>query len=68
MMYYIKAKVVIRVAGISGPWEAIISYLVNAPNLEVAKQKYELQVRKDKSNMDAQSFKFEYIEIATEIK
>lgn len=68
MMYYIEAKVIIRVVGISGPWEYISAYLVNAPSLEVAKQRYESQVRKDRANMDAQSFKFEYVKIAPEIK
>lgn len=66
-MFYIKARVVIKVAGISAPYEKMCSYLVNAPNVAVSKQKFESQVRKDNTNMDAQSFKFEYTEIAPTI-
>ena len=67
MLYYIEAKVSIKVAGISGPWDKTPTYLVNAPSVSVAKQKFEDQVRRDNANMEAQSFKFEYLKIAGEI-
>ena len=68
MLFYIKAKVSIRVAGISGPFVRECSALPNANNVAEAKQKFETQVRNDNSNMQAQSFNFEYIEVASEIK
>jgi hypothetical protein len=68
MLFYIKAKVSIRVAGISGPFERSHSALVNANNVTEAKQKFEVVVKRENSNMQAQSFNFEYVEIAGEIK
>jgi hypothetical protein len=67
MLYYIEAKVIIKVFGISGPWEKIIGYLVDAPNVQTAKQKYTSQVKKDNSNMEAESFTFDYLKIAPTI-
>ena len=68
MLFYIKAKVSIRVAGISGPFEKQCSSLVNAGDVTQAKQKFENIVKHDNSNMQAQSFNFEYVEVASEIK
>jgi hypothetical protein len=64
MLFYIEAKIVIRVQGISGPFEEVIVWLVNAPTLPVAKAKFEAQVRRDKARMEAQSFTFEYLKTA----
>lgn len=66
-MIYIKAKVSIRVAGISGPFEYIPSYLVNSRTVDHAKLKFEERVKWDNRNKEADSFKFEYLEVATEI-
>ena len=68
MLFYIKAKVSIRVAGISGPFQRECSALVNANVVTEAKQKFENVVKHDNSNMQAQSFNFEYVEVASEIK
>lgn len=56
-----------RVFGISGPFEVTASYLVNAPNVSVAKSKFETQVRQDNQEKEASSFCFEYLEVAPEI-
>ena len=67
-MFLIEANVTIRVAGISGPFLRSVMYLVNAPNLNVAKQKYEDQVRRDFAHMMPNSVGVEYTKIAAEIK
>jgi len=68
MLYYIEAKVSMKVAGISGPFEEIVTWLVNnVPNVAYAKQKYESQVRRDFAHIQAQSFEFKYIKIAGEL-
>ena len=59
-MYLIEAKVTIRVRGISGPWEKIAGYLVEAGNQQEAQRKFETQVKNDNANMDAESFYFLY--------
>ena len=68
MLFYIKAKVSIRVDGISGPFEKPSSALVNAIDKGEAKQKFENVVRLENANMQAKSFQFEYLEFAGEIK
>lgn len=68
MLFYIKAKVSIRVTGISGPFEKNSSALVNATTVSEAKTKFENNVKRENANMQAQSFNFEYTEIAGEIK
>ena len=67
MKYYIKAKVSMRVAGISGPFEYTASYLVNDSTVDHAKLKFENQVRQDNRSKEAYSFSFEYLEVASEI-
>ena len=67
MKFYIKAKVTVRVFGISGPFEYIASYLVNDNTVEHAKIKFEDQVKWDNRTKEADSFKFEYLEVASEI-
>jgi len=69
MLFLIEAKVIIRVPGISGPFEYVVTYLVNALNLNIAKYKFEAQVRLDKQNHGlGNSFTFIYTKIASEIK
>ena len=63
-MTYIKAKVIIKMDKISGPYEQIISWLVNTPNIGIAKQKFEERVRNDFAHMQARTFTFDYLEIA----
>ncbi len=67
MLFYIESNVMIRVAGISGPFLRNQAYLVNAPTLGVAKGKYENQVRLDCAHMVPEAVKFEYTKIAQEI-
>lgn len=65
----IKAKVIIRVQGISGPWEQIISKnILDAPNIPKAKEFFEKYVWMEHQHMMPQSIKFEYIEISEGIK
>jgi hypothetical protein len=66
-IFYIEAKVTIRVEGISGPWEPTVLHLVRANDLNSAKAKFESQVKKDNERMMAKSFVFEYLKIGTEI-
>ena len=65
--FYIKAKVTMRIFGISGPFEYTASYLVGAAGVDAAKAKFERQVRWDNRAKEANSFNFEYLEIASEI-
>lgn len=67
-LYTLKSKVTIRIAGISGPFEEIKALHVNAPNLEIAKRKYESKISNDFLHMSYQSINFEYLEIIEEIK
>jgi hypothetical protein len=68
MMFYIEAKTSIRVAGISGPFEQVCAYLVNAPHVAIAKQKFEAQIWRDFAHMAPAKIDFEYTKIAGEIK
>jgi len=58
--FLIEAIVEIRVENISGLWKKTIGYIVNAPNLNSAKTKFEDKVKADLSNMEAKKFTFEY--------
>jgi hypothetical protein len=68
MLFYLKANVTMRVAGISGPFVRTVSWLVNAENPDHAKFKYETQVKKDFAHMQLSHIEFEYTEFAGEIK
>jgi hypothetical protein len=68
MLYYLRANVTLRVAGISGPFVRTISWLVNADNPDQAKWKYERQVKRDFTHMQFSDVAFEYIEFAGEIE
>lgn len=67
MLYWIQAKVQIRVFGISGPFEETITKLVNASSTADAKMKYEHHVRKMFAHMNGESFSFQYLIIADTI-
>ena len=67
MLYYIKAKIIIRVAGISGPFEQVISALVHGNTTNMAKSKFQNFAKQRFAHMQSQSIDFEYIEIAGEI-
>jgi len=67
MLYFIKAKVVIRVRGISGPFEQTVIQLVNAHTTNEARSKFEAHIRKRFAHMNGESFSFDYLEIADTI-
>lgn len=67
-MYYIKAKVTISIAGISGPFIQILSALVHGTSTNNAKDKFENYVKAQFAHMLPQNVAYEYIEIAGEIK
>ena len=67
MLYFIVCKIVIRVRGISGPFEETITQLVNAPNTSTAKVKFEQHVRQRFAHMKSESFAFQYLTIADTI-
>lgn len=68
MLYYLESKVHVRVAGISGPFEQIVTWLVNANSLVEAKQKFEARVRNDNASAMPESITFKYVKIAGELK
>lgn len=68
MLFFIRANVVMRVAGISGPFNKTVSWLVNANDPQHAKVKYEAQVARDHAHMQFSAIAFEYLEFAGEIK
>lgn len=67
-LYTLKAKVILRVDGISGPFERIVTWHVNATNVDEAKAKYEERVSQSEKHVGFRSIAFEYIEIIGEIK
>lgn len=67
-LYYIKAKISVRVEGISGPFNETLSALVRGISTENAKTKFEAYVKQHYAHMMARSIVFDYVEIAGEIK
>jgi hypothetical protein len=67
MIYFIQAKVNIRVWGISGPFTETVTKLVKAHNTNEAKSKYEEHVKQMFAHMNAESFEFDYMTIADTI-
>jgi hypothetical protein len=67
MLFYIKAKVTVRVNNISGPFEDTKTYLVNAPELEVAKSKFKRRIEQDCNHMLPGRIEIQYLEIGEEI-
>lgn len=67
MLFYLKAKVSLKVTNISSPFNEIHSHLVRGNSLNEAKQKFEQHVRRGKQHVEANAINFEYIEVATEI-
>lgn len=67
MLYWIKAKIVIRVFGISGPFEETVTKLVNARSTNEARAKYEAHIRQMFAHMRGESISFQYITIADTI-
>ena len=68
MLFYIEAKISIKVQGISGPFEGLESNLVNATSMREAQQKFEAHVRQKHSDKMPQSIKFDYTKLAYEIR
>ena len=67
MVFYIKAKVAVKVRGISGVFNEVRSHLVHANDSRDAQNKFENRIRRDKENAAPEDVNFEYLEIATEI-
>jgi len=67
-LYYIKAKISVRVEGISGPFNETLSALVRGVSTENAKVKFEAYVKQHYAHMQARKIDFEYLEVAGEIK
>ena len=66
-LYTLKAKVTVRVPGISGPFEQVVAWHIHAEKLEDAKYKFEQHVKRDNANADYNNIKFQYVEIIGEI-
>lgn len=72
-LFYVRAKTVARVRGISGPIEQTISHLVNAEDAFQAKAKFEAEADKEikisivKFAGHPDSITYDYQEVATEI-
>lgn len=67
MLYWIQAKVEMRVFGISGPFVETITKMVNAHSTAEARSKYEQHVRQMFFHMNCESFDFQYLIIADTI-
>jgi hypothetical protein len=67
MLYWIQAKVVIRVFGISGPFEQVVTQMVNARHTQEARTKFENHMRARFAHMNGESFHFEYLTVADTI-
>ena len=67
MLYYIKAKVSIKVFGISGTSQEGVSKLVNANSETDALHKFENFCSRKFSTMQPETIKYEWLEIAGEI-
>ncbi len=68
MLFYLEAKVSVRVTGISGPFQEVITWLVNANNIIDAKEKFKAHVRSEKASALPESINFEFIKIAGELR
>lgn len=67
MLYFIQARVQIRVFGISGPFEETVTKLVEAHNTVEAQSRYEAHIRQMFAHMQSESFRFQYITVADTI-
>jgi hypothetical protein len=67
MMYWIQAKVTIRVFGISGPFEQVVTQMVTAHDTNEARTKFEAHIRRRFAHMNGESFAFEYLTVADTI-
>lgn len=67
MLYYIKAKVSIKVFGISGNSQEGVSKLVNANSENEALAKFKTYCNQKFSKMQPESINYEWLEIAGEI-
>jgi hypothetical protein len=67
MLTYFKAKVSIKVFGISGESQEGVSCLVESPNVNLAQVKFENYCREKFKHMEFQGIRFEYLEIAPQI-
>ena len=67
ILFYIKSRVYIKVFGLSGESQEIVSAIPLAPNVTVAKQKYEAHCKEKYKKMEYENIRFEYLEIAPQI-
>lgn len=67
MLYWIQAKVIIKVFGISGPFEQTVTQMVNANNTNDARTKFENHMRRRFAHMQGESINFEYLIVADTI-
>jgi len=68
MLFYIKAKVYIKVFGISAEHLREISVIVKAANREMAKEKFRQHCQRTFAHMQYDSIRYEFDEIAEEIQ
>ncbi len=67
MLYWIQAKISIKVFGISGPFEQVVTQMVNARNTQEARSKFENHIRQRFAHMNGESFDFQYLIVADTI-
>lgn len=67
MLYWIQCKVVIKVFGISGPFEQVVTQMVNARSTQEARVKFENHMRKRFAHLNGESFDFQYLVVADTI-
>jgi hypothetical protein len=67
-LFLLEAKVTIRVRGIGGDFIPTVAWLVNAPDINSAKQKFVNHVKQDYAHMQFESIQFEWVKQVGEIK
>lgn len=67
MLFYIEAKVSVKVAGISGPFQEVFVKLVNATTLNLAKRKFENNIKELKAATMPEKITFEYLKLGDEL-
>lgn len=67
MLFYIEAKVHVKVAGISGPFQETYVKLVHANKVADAKIKFENHIRQVKAHAMPEKLTFEYVKLGDEL-
>ena len=67
MLFYIEAKVSVKIAGISGLFQEVYVKLVHANSINDAKSKFESHIRSIKAHTMPEKLTFEYLKLGDEL-